>query len=66
MTVTEAVAAWEYAEEVGSGCEENEELDHASNFDVLQEDCPSHFSPEQIELAQQILIKYYMRAIGRC
>jgi hypothetical protein len=65
MNVHEALAAVAHADETISGCEGIEELDEASDFHVAMDGCPTEFTQEQKELAQNLILRAFERSIGR-
>jgi hypothetical protein len=65
MNVHEALAAVAHADETISGCEGIEELDEASDYQTALGNCPSDFTQEQMELAQNLILRAFERSIGR-
>lgn len=68
MTVEEAVDAEAHADEMMRRAESNagiDGLDCVSDFDRAIRRCPPHFTWQQRLFAHRIMLRAYMRAVGR-
>jgi len=67
LTVEEAAEAKDIAEEILSDCQSVYDLNDASNFDAVEESLKEYeVTKAQRDLVHELVLKKYMKAIGRC
>lgn len=65
LTLKEAIAASNHAQEVIRSCDNLEDLDQESGWKYCFKNCPEGFTEAQKNLAQIIILREYERRIGR-
>jgi hypothetical protein len=65
LSVREALAAVEHANDIVRDCESIDDLDDASNWETAHANCPDSFTESQKVLAQQVILRAFEQSIGR-